>query len=87
MVSGTKGFEQAQASAGGILAEELTDRLESVYVPGLFMAGEIIDMDGICGGYNLQWAWTSGVIAGRAAAEYVCGVRGQAMKGTGQRHD
>jgi len=56
-------------------------------VPGLFMAGEIIDMDGICGGYNLQWAWTSGVIAGRAAAEYVCGVRGQAMKGTGQRHD
>lgn len=73
----TNGFEQAQASAGGVLAEELTDRLESIYAPGLFLAGELIDMDGICGGYNLQWAWTSGAIAGGAAAEYVCGVRGQ----------
>jgi len=70
-VCGTNGFEQAQASAGGVLAEELTDRLESVYAPGLFLAGEIVDMDGICGGYNLQWAWTSGAIAGRAAAGYV----------------
>lgn len=76
-VCGTNGFEQAQASAGGVLAEELTDRLESIYAPGLFLAGEIIDMDGICGGYNLQWAWTSGAVAGRVAAEYVCGVRGQ----------
>ena len=73
-VCGTNGFEQAQVSAGGIPAEELTDRLGSIYAPGLFFAGEIIDMDGICGGYNLQWAWTSGAIAGRAAAEYVCGL-------------
>lgn len=65
----TNGFEQAQASAGGIPAGELTERLESKYVPQLFFAGEIIDMDGICGGYNLQWAWTSGAVAGRAAAE------------------
>lgn len=86
-VCGTNGFEQAQASAGGILAEELTDRLESIYAPGLFLAGEIIDMDGICGGYNLQWAWTSGAIAGKAAAEYVRSIRGQARKGTGYRHD
>ena len=65
----TNGFEQAQVSAGGIPAEELTKQLESKYIPHLFFAGEIIDMDGICGGYNLQWAWTSGAVAGRAAAE------------------
>lgn len=65
----TNGFEQAQVSAGGIPIEELTCRLESKYIPNLFFAGEIIDMDGICGGYNLQWAWTSGAVAGRAAAE------------------
>lgn len=65
----TNGFEQAQVSAGGIPAEELTEQLESKYIPNLFFAGEIIDMDGICGGYNLQWAWTSGTVAGRAAAK------------------
>ena len=65
----TNGFEQAQVSAGGIPAEELTNQLESIYIPSLFFAGEIIDMDGICGGYNLQWAWTSGAVAGRAAAK------------------
>lgn len=67
-VSGSNGFEQAQVSAGGIPAEELTNRLESKLIPGLYFAGEIVDMDGICGGYNLQWAWTSGAIAGLAAA-------------------
>lgn len=65
----TNGFEQAQVSAGGIPAEELTEQLESKYIPNLFFAGEIIDMDGVCGGYNLQWAWTSGAVAGRAAAK------------------
>lgn len=64
----TNGFENAQVSAGGISAEELTLDLESKIVPNLYFAGEIIDMDGICGGYNLQWAWTSGSVAGRAAA-------------------
>ncbi|MBD5520451.1 MAG: aminoacetone oxidase family FAD-binding enzyme [Lachnospiraceae bacterium] len=64
----TNGFEYSQVSAGGILAEELTLDLESKIVPNLYFAGEIIDMDGICGGYNLQWAWTSGAVAGRAAA-------------------
>lgn len=61
------GFEHAQVSAGGIPADELTEELESKYVPHLYFAGEIIDMDGICGGYNLQWAWTSGAVAGAAA--------------------
>ena len=63
----SNGFEHAQVSAGGIPAHELTEKLESKYVPNLYFAGEIIDMDGICGGYNLQWAWTSGAVAGRAA--------------------
>ena len=67
-VQETNGFEQAQVSAGGVVAKELTDTLESKFVPHLYFAGEIIDMDGICGGYNLQWAWTSGTIAGCAAA-------------------
>ena len=64
----TNGFEQAQVTAGGIPAKELTDYLESKYVPNLYFAGEMIDMDGLCGGYNLQWAWTSGAVAGRAAS-------------------
>lgn len=64
----TNDFEHAQVSAGGISADELTLDLESKIVPNLYFAGEIIDMDGICGGYNLQWAWTSGAVAGRAAA-------------------
>lgn len=67
-VKQTNGFEQAQVSAGGIPAEELTPYLESQYVPNLYFAGEMVDIDGICGGYNLQWAWTSGAVTGRAAA-------------------
>ncbi len=64
----TNGFDHAQVCAGGIPYNELTDELESKLVPGLYFAGELIDIDGICGGYNLQWAWTSGAIAGMAAA-------------------
>ena len=67
-VQATNGFDQAQVSAGGVVAKELTDTLESKLIPHLYFAGEMIDMDGICGGYNLQWAWTSGTIAGCAAA-------------------
>lgn len=58
-------FEFAQVCAGGIRTEELdTKTLESRLVPGLYFAGEILDVDGICGGYNLQWAWSSGFVAG-----------------------
>ena len=42
--------------------------MESRKAPGLYLAGEILDVDGACGGYNLQWAWSSGSAAGRAAA-------------------
>ena len=67
-VTGTNPFEQAQVCAGGVDCTKVTERLESVIVPGLYFAGEILDIDGICGGYNLQWAWSSGIVAGRSAA-------------------
>ena len=57
-------YENNQVKSGGILLENLTDALQYKYVNNLFFTGEIIDVDGICGGYNLQWAWTSGKIVG-----------------------
>ena len=63
------GFEHAQVCSGGVDFTELTTDLESVYQPGLFICGEMVDVDGKCGGYNLQWAWTSGYIAGTSAAK------------------
>lgn len=62
-------FQNAQCAAGGINTAEVDPgTMESKLVKGLYFAGEILDIDGICGGYNLQWAWSSGYIAGRAAA-------------------
>ena len=66
----TKGFSFAQVTCGGIPVEELTGQMESRKVQGLYFAGEIVDVDGICGGYNLQWAWSSGIVAGRSASLY-----------------
>ncbi|MBQ9990820.1 MAG: aminoacetone oxidase family FAD-binding enzyme [Lachnospiraceae bacterium] len=68
-LTGTNPFASAQVCAGGVSMDEVTLQLESRKVKGLFFAGEILDVDGRCGGYNLQWAWTSGYIAGKAAAE------------------
>lgn len=68
-VTGTKSFDQAQICAGGVDCRELTGRLESKLHEGLYFAGEMLDVDGPCGGYNLQWAWTSGYLAGKYAAE------------------
>lgn len=68
-VTKTNSFEQAQICAGGVDTCELnSSTMESKKVPGLYFAGEIVDVDGICGGYNLQWAWSSGYVAGRSAA-------------------
>jgi hypothetical protein len=64
-------YEFAQVCAGGIRSEEIDrETLASRYVPGLFFAGELLDVDGICGGYNLQWAWASGYVAGKSAAKW-----------------
>lgn len=62
-------LKQAQICAGGVLLSELTDAMEAKKVPGLFFTGECTDIDGRCGGYNLQWAWSTGAVAGRKAAE------------------
>lgn len=67
-VTGTNGFDRAQVCAGGVDCNEVTENLMSKKQPGLYFAGEILDIDGACGGYNLQWAWSSGAVAGRAAA-------------------
>ncbi|MBR1862112.1 MAG: aminoacetone oxidase family FAD-binding enzyme [Lachnospiraceae bacterium] len=68
MATEVNSFEQAQTTAGGVLLSELDDTLQSRNHKGLFFAGEILDADGVCGGYNLQWAWSTGYIAGEAAA-------------------
>lgn len=67
-ITGQTDFGKAQVCAGGITLDQLTDSLEAVQHPGIFFAGEALDVDGVCGGYNLQWAWSSGSAAGRAAA-------------------
>ena len=65
-VTGTMGLEQAQVTAGGIRTAEFDpETLESRLCPGLYAAGEVLDIDGDCGGYNLQWAWASGRLAGQ----------------------
>ena len=62
------GMDSAQVTAGGILTKEFdTTTMESRLVPGLYACGEVLDIDGDCGGYNLQWAWSSGRLAGAHA--------------------
>ena len=64
-VKGTRGFEQAQVTAGGVDVKEFASgSLESYKVKGLYACGEVLDVDGGCGGFNLQWAWSSGLLAG-----------------------
>ncbi len=64
------GMENAQVTAGGLLTEDFDPvTLESKKIPGLYACGELLDVDGDCGGYNLQWAWSSGYVAGRNAGK------------------
>lgn len=74
-ISGVNPMENAQICAGGVDFKEIDDQMESLLIPGLYFAGEIVDVDGLCGGYNLQWAWTSGYIAGMCAAGVLIGNR------------
>ncbi len=68
-VSKVRPLKEAQVTSGGIPVDEVTARLESRVQKGLFFAGEILDIDGDSGGFNLQWAWSSGYVAGKAAIE------------------
>ena len=64
-ITGTCGFDQAQVTAGGLQTGEFDPQtMQSRLVPGLYACGEVLDVDGDCGGFNLQWAWSSGHLAG-----------------------
>ncbi len=66
----SRGYDFAQVCAGGVSLKEIhPEHMESLKHPGLYFAGEILDVDGICGGYNLQWAWATGVLAGHHAGK------------------
>jgi predicted Rossmann fold flavoprotein len=65
--SGTEGYQKAEVTAGGVDTDELSPKtMECRNVPGLFFIGEVVDVTGHLGGHNFQWAWSSGVAAGRA---------------------
>ncbi len=64
-VVGHNDWQQAQTTAGGVSVDDIDFKtLESKKVAGLYFAGEVLDIDGDCGGFNLQWAWRSGYVAG-----------------------
>ncbi len=68
-IIGSKSFSDAQVTAGGVNTNEVNNQtMESKIVKGLYIVGELLDIDGDCGGFNLQWAWSSGYVAGLNAA-------------------
>ena len=75
-INATNDFEQSQATAGGVDTREIEEKnMASKIVRGLYFTGELLDVDGICGGYNLQWAWATGILAGSDAGRS-CRVKG-----------
>ena len=68
-ITGSRGFDYAEVTAGGVpLTEIELKRMASRVCPGLYLCGEILDVDGRIGGFNFQWAWASGYVAGLSAA-------------------
>lgn len=69
-ITGTNSFDQAQVCAGGVRTSEIwPNTMESRLTDELYLTGELLDIDGCCGGYNLQWAWSTGCLAGMYAAK------------------
>lgn len=68
-IDGSKDFLQSQVTAGGVCLTEVSEELESIYHPHLYFTGEVLDVDGICGGYNLHFAWASGMLVGNAVSK------------------
>ena len=65
-ISDSEGYLKAEVTSGGVDTSELSSKtMESIKVPGLFFVGEVIDVTGWLGGYNFQWAWSSGFAAGK----------------------
>ena len=76
--TGTRGFSAAQVTVGGAQRSAFRpDTMEALPLPGFYAAGEVLDVDAGCGGFNLQWAWSSGRLAGRSAAQKL--IKGQAV--------
>ncbi|MBI3315477.1 MAG: NAD(P)/FAD-dependent oxidoreductase [Candidatus Omnitrophica bacterium] len=74
-VTGVVGYKKAEVTAGGVdLKEANFSTMESKLVPGLYFAGEILDVDGRIGGFNFQWSWSSGTVAGRSVAAAAVGL-------------
>lgn len=70
LIQDTMGFSRAQVCGGGVKTTEVSaSSLESKYIKNLYLVGELLDVDGVCGGYNLQWAWATGYLAGKDAAK------------------
>lgn len=73
-VNGKASWSNAQVTSGGVRLSEMDGMtMQSRFCPGLFAAGEMLNADGRCGGFNLQWAWSTGILAGRSAAAYIKG--------------
>ena len=68
-VTGTNGFNNSQVTSGGISTDEITENLESKKYKGMYFAGEVIDIDGDCGGFILQWAWSTAFITAKSVCE------------------
>lgn len=69
-IRGSKSFHDAQVTAGGVSIDQINkETMESKLIKGLYFTGEVMDIDGRCGGYNLQWAWSSGYLAGEHASK------------------
>ena len=78
MIKSLRGLRDAQVTDGGVDANEIDPAtLQSKLAPGLFFCGEVVDVDGDSGGYNLQWCWSSGFVAGRSAAAWLEGAAGK----------
>lgn len=72
-IEGYKSFDRAQVCQGGVDMSYIDiNTMQSTLIEGVYFAGELVDIDGICGGYNLQWAWSSGYVAGYNAARKDC---------------
>ncbi|WP_026515742.1 aminoacetone oxidase family FAD-binding enzyme [Butyrivibrio sp. MC2021] len=67
-LSESYGYQASQVTTGGVSLGDIGSDMSYKKMPGVYLAGELLDVDGRCGGYNLQWAWTSGSIAGTAAS-------------------
>ena len=77
-ITGTRGYDEAIITKGGISVKEVSPKtMMSKLIPGLFIAGEVLDLDALTGGFNLQIAWSTGFLAGKSCSEYLDEIKGE----------